>query len=349
MKKVIVWLIFLFVVSSVSFGAVSKKVVKKSVVKIKSEFEKPSIIVPVPAPVPETKVEITSFLKKLTMNGSFRVRYTASEVLATADTLSISRARIKLTGEITPDITFLVQPDFSALSTGANVTLTDVYAQFKTPYTTLRVGQFLLPFGYDSSKYKTIFAAGFNPTYYDLMVPARDYGVRAMGEIPMFAGLYYDGAIINGTGGADVNKTKDIVGRINYKNDSLDLGLSGYYGKAGVTEISKKDIGMDVEYKFSPYQVVAEYLTGQNIAAAVKIQDYYLQLSGMFDNHEPLVKYEVYDLDTTTTGNIVNTLTLGYGCYFDKTTKGIINYNMINEETTQINNNTLILEFQTQI
>lgn len=331
-------------VSSVSSGAAVKKQIEKPAIKVEGIK-----IAPVLAPAAETKIEIPSFLKKLTMNGFLRVRYSAYEAAAQMDAFSLSRARIKLTGEITSDILFLVQPDFAGLSSGTNVALADAYAQFKLPYTTLKIGQFLLPFAYDSGKYKTIFGTGLNPTYYGLIVPSRDYGLRAAGAIPMFSGFYYDAAIINGTGGVDVNKTKDIVGRVNYKNDLLDIGVSGYYGKAGAAQIDKKDLGVDVEYNFAPYQIVAEYLTGQNLAATAKLQDYYLQLSGMFDKHEPLVKYEVYDSDVAAPSNAVNTLTLGYACYFDKTTKGLINFNLVNEETTQINNNTLLFELQVQI
>lgn len=344
MKKLMVCFICLMIVSSVSFGAEIKKEVKNSAIKVEEIKTAPALV-----PVAETKIEIPSFLKKLTINGSLRIRYSVYESAAQMDAFSLSRARIKLTGEITQDLLFLVQPDFAALSTGGNVALADAYAQFKMPYTTLKIGQFLLPFAYDSGKYKTIYGTGLNPTYYGLIVPARDYGLRAAGEVPFWKGFYYDGAIVNGTGGAEVNKSKDIVGRLNYKNDSLDIGVSGYYGKAGATQIEKKDLGLDLEYKFAPYQVVAEYLLGQNIAATAKLQDFYCQLSTMFDSHEPLIKYEVYDPNTTVSGNIVNTLTLGYGYYFDKTTKAIINFNLVNEETAHMGNNTLLFEIQTQI
>lgn len=344
MKKLMVCFICLMIVAPVSFGAEIKKEVETSAIKVEEVKTAPML-----TPVAETRIEIPSFLKKLTMNGSLRVRYSAYEAATQMDAFSLSRARIKLTGEITQDILFLVQPDFAALSTGGNVALADAYAQFKLPYTTLKAGQFLLPFAYDSGKYKTIFGTGLNPTYYGVIVPSRDYGLRAAGEITFWKGFYYDGAIVNGTGGAEVNKSKDIVGRLNYKKEGLDIGISGYLGKAGAAQIDKKDIGMDIEYNFSNYQLVAEYLTGQNIAATVKLQDLYCQLSGLFDKHEPLIKYEVYDPDTTVNGNRVNTLTLGYTCYFDKTTRAIVNLNLINEETTQINNNTLFFELQTQI
>jgi len=244
---------------------------------------------------------------------------------------------------------FLVQPDFAGLSTGGTVSMADAHVQIKTPLTLLKAGQFLLPFGYDSAKYKTIFSAGFNPTYYGLIVNSRDYGVRVSGAFPFLSDFSYDGALVNGTNGADVNKSKDIVGRANYKNNFLNIGLSGYYGFAGAASLQKRDAGIDLEYKNDPCQVVAEYMLGGNLAAAAKLSDAYVQLSAMIENHEPLIKYEAYDPDMNVGANAVNMLTLGYGYYVDKTTKLLVNYNLINEETTQINNNSLLIELQTQI
>jgi len=354
MRKTLISLICLLIGLSVAYGAPAKKTAKKIEAPKMFEVPKPEIIIEeikiVPSvPVSETKVEVPAFIRKLSVNGALRIRYTMNESPAAMDAFSLSRARIKITGEITPDILFLIQPDFAGLSTGGTVALADAYAQLKTSYATFKAGQFLLPFAYDSGKYKTIYGTGLNPSYYNVIVNARDYGVRATGALPNVAGVSLDGALVNGTGGAETNKTKDIVGRVSYKNDSLDVGLSGYYGKAGAASIEKKDAAIDLEYKFAPYQFVAESLLGQNIAATAKLQDTYLQVSGMFDVHEPLVKYEMYDPNTLVGNDKVNTLTLGYGYYIDKTTKVLVNYNLVNEETTPVNNNTLLVEFQTQI
>lgn len=332
----------LAVLASVSSAAAVKKNEAATAVK---KVEQPA-----PAVVPAAKDEsLPSFVKKLTTSGYLRVRYSAWDSTAVNDAFAISRARIKVTGELTPDLLFLIQPDFAGLSTGATVTLADVYAEAKMSFGAARFGQFLLPFGYDSVKYKTIYSIGFVPTHYGTIVPSRDYGIRVMGKIPALSGLYYDGALINGTGTADNNKSKDLVGRINYKNDSLDIGISGYYGHAGAGSIEKKDGGMDVEYKIDSATVVAEYMVGPNLAATSRVSEASLQLSKLIDKYEPLVRYEIYDPNTATAGNVVNTLTLGGAYLFDKTTKLLLNYNLVGEETTQINNNNLQIELQAQI
>lgn len=296
--------------------------------------------------------EEASFIKKLNVSGSLRLRYSAYEASNQVDTMGISRARIKITGDLAPDFSFLVQPDFAALSTGGIVAFADAYAEFKDVCSyikSLKIGQFLLPFAYDSSKYKTVYGTGLNPSHYGIIMPARDYGVRVAGPVLNLPGLYYDGAITNGTGSTDTNKSKDVIGRINFKNNAIDLGLSGYYGKANGGQIEKKDLAIDIEYKANPFTIVLEYLTGYNTAVTAKIKEESLQLSWISQKYEPLFKLEIYDPNTNQSNDKVNTVTIGLNYIFDANRKLLTNFNIPIEESTQINNNSLLIELQTQI
>ncbi|MBI5078839.1 hypothetical protein HZB08_02330, partial [Candidatus Saganbacteria bacterium] len=325
MRKVLVAVFCLVFVASISFGAVKKA---------ERRFERP-LLKPLPAAPAGPKTELRkAFAKKINAGASLRVR-------CNSETFGISRARVRIWGEVTPDVSFLIQPDFAAAATGGVAGFADVYAELRHPVCTLRFGQFLLPFAYDSSKYKVIYGGGAGPAHYNAVMSARDYGLRFTGVVPELPGFYYDLALVNGTGtAADVNKNKDVVGRINYKNNFFDIGLSGCYGKAGTAETLKKDAAVDIEYKFNPYQLVAEYVVGGSAAAAAKLQESSLQLSAAFGDYEPLIKYELYDPDVNATGDGVNTLTWGIGYLFDKNTKFIVNYNIKTEETTQAENNT---------
>ena len=341
MKKIFAGMLCLAVLASISYAATAKK---NEAVQIFKKAEQPTLTV-----APAAKEEsVPVFVKKLTTSGYLRVRYSAWDS-AVSDAFSISRARIKVAADLAPDLMFVIQPDFAGLSTGGTVALADVYAEAKLPFGVGRLGQFLLPFGYDSAKYKTIYGTGFVPTHYGTIVPSRDYGIRVMGKVPNIAGLSFDGALINGTGTADNNKAKDLVGRLSFKNENLELGVSGYYGHAGATNIEKKDGGVDLEYKVNSATIVAEYVVGPNLEATSRVSEASLQLSKLINEYEPLVRYEVYDPNTATGGNMVNTLTLGGSYLFDKTTKLLVNYNLVGEETTQINNNNLQIELQTQI
>ncbi len=345
MKRfLLIVLCLFFALASISLAIVPKN--SKA-----ADVSPPPATTPVFQSVSPEITPLPSYVKKINVSGSLRIRYAFYEAANQLDAFSISRGRIKIVADVAPDASFLVQPDFAALSTGGTVALADAYAELKLPITNLKIGQFLVPFAYDSGKYKTIYSTGLNPTHYGTIVAARDYGLRLSGPFPNLSGFYYDGAIINGTGAVDTNKSKDIAGRVNYKNDFIDIGLSGYYGRAGTTstETSKKDIGLYVEYKNSALQLVAEYLLGQNLLATAKIQETYVQLSAPLGRFEPLVKYEVYDPNVAAAGNIVNTLTIGGSYALNKEMKLLLNYNIVGEETAQTSNNALLLELQTQI
>ena len=301
----------------------------------------------------DTQAEGDSFIKKLNVSGSLRLRYSAYEAANQIDTMGISRARIKITGDLAPDFSFLVQPDFASLSTGGTVAFADAYAEFKNICSyvkSLKIGQFLLPFAYDLGKYKTIYGTGLNPSHYGVITPARDYGLRASGPIPILSNLFFDGAILNGTGSTDTNKAKDIVGRVNFKNNITDLGVSGYYGMANAAQTEKKDLAIDLEMKAGKHLLVAEYLLGTNIAVTSKIKEESMQWSYLAsNNYEPLFKLELFDPNVNVANDKVSTVTLGLNYVFDNNRKLLTNYNIRMEESAQINNNSLLIELQTQI
>lgn len=349
LKKIIALILCVFVLSSFAFAATkktakTKPTIKKSVIKPAIESEKNYM-----EPEKKVEVKIPSFFRRLSIGGIIFARYTNShQINAIPDTFTLSQARMSIKADISKDVSLFIQPDFAALSTAGNVALADAYGELKTPYTTLRAGQFLVPFGYDSNKYKFIYGAGVKPSSFGVITPVRDYGLDFFGGIPYLPDFYYNGALVNGTGTTDNNRAKDIVGRLNYKNSYLDIGLSGYYGTVGGTT-SKKDIGLDVEYKLDPMLFVLEYSAGRDVTAAAKLQDASLQVSGIFDSYEPLVRFENYDPNTDASGNAVSTLTLGLNYLLDKSSRIAFNYDMVLEETTQVDNNLLLLELQTQI
>ena len=351
MKKLLLLAIIgLTMFSSLSVAAVKKAEVKKTEAKNQAVVAVPVVTQEAAAaPAPVAQVEVApSFVKKLTVSGSLRYRYGFYQAGGTADTGTLSRARLKLAAETSPEMMFVVQPDFAALSTGGNVALADAYIEMKVNQYKVKMGQFLLPFAYDSGKYKTIYSTGFVPSHYGVIVAARDYGYRMSGPLPV-SGFFFDSALVNGSGSTDTNKAKDIVGRVNYKNESLDLGLSGYYGKFGPAMTDRKCGAFDAEYKFANYLLVGEIMAGGNTTTNAKISEASLQLSGLFGQYEPLIRYETYDPATAAANNIVNTITVGGTYIIDSSSKMLLNYNLVQEETTQINNNSLMFEVQVQI
>jgi hypothetical protein len=76
----------------------------------------------------------------------------------------------------------------------------------------------------------------------------------------------------------------------------------------------------------------------------------YLQLSKRMDKFEPLIQYEIYDPNTDTANNAVNTLTIGLNKYVSENgSRFMINYNIIEEETFKVDNNTLVFQLRVKI
>lgn len=282
------------------------------------------------------------------MNGDFRFRFTNSEAAGVNDSMTVPRARIKLSGNITDDLSVVLQPDFSGLSTGGNVTMADFYADLKCKEFNmekkLRFGQFLVPFAYDSGKYLTI----IYPSHYNVICPDRDFGFGAMSNV-MDSDVFV--SLTNGDrSGADNNKAKDIAARVIKQTPVGEVGLSGYYGRVGAAQTEQKAAGAYLKTMLSDVNLLAEYVVGGAWTGAGKLSNMYLQASKRIDDLEPLIQYEVYDANTAAAGNAVNTLMIGVNKYLaDNGSRFMINYNIIGEETGSVANNTLIAQLRVKI
>lgn len=277
-------------------------------------------------------------LSSLKVNGDFRARYTMNQD-GTNDTFTVARARIKISGNVTDDLFVLVQPDFAGLSTtGGNVTLADAYGQLNVGAVKVRAGQFLVPFAYDSGAYKTI----IYPSHYNVIVPDRDFGMGVLGSV---SGASYMASVTNGSRSAtETNNSKDIAAKVILPTPLAEVGLSGYYGFTGATSVAQQAYGAYLKSAINETNFVAEYVGGDNRFGTAKLSNVYLNVSKKIGDLEPLVQYQAYDADTNTANDAVNTLTVGLNKYLDEKSRLMINYNMVNEETTSVDNNTLVLQ-----
>lgn len=140
------------------------------------------------------------------------------------------------------------EPSFSNNSLGVN--WADI-SYFAAPNLIIRAGYFVLPFG----TYAKRQAAGWiNKLATDPMgitnIPSSDYGVEVEGGLPLGSmKMNYDVALTNGmqlipdgtlSGGtiSDNNNNKTVTGRLGllpFSNSSLEIGVSGMFGKLGNT------------------------------------------------------------------------------------------------------------------
>ncbi|OGC22330.1 hypothetical protein A2291_04895 [candidate division WOR-1 bacterium RIFOXYB2_FULL_42_35] len=286
-------------------------------------------------------------LSTVKMNGDFRFRYTMDQTAGNNDAFGTPRARIKLSGQVNDDLLFVIQPDFAGLATGANVALADAYADLKCKIgieKTMRFGQFLVPFAYDSGKYNVI----VYPSHYNVIVPDRDWGLGVLGKA--MAANYFVSLTNGNRSATDNNESKDLAAMVILPTQIAELGLSGYYGKTGATSVQQTAYGAYVKANVLSVDALLEYVAGDNWAGTAKLSNLYLNVSKKLGEIEPLVQYQIYDADTNTASNIVNTLTVGFNKYLDSNGSCLmLNYNIVNEETTSVDNNTLILQARVKI
>jgi hypothetical protein len=285
-------------------------------------------------------------IPQVKVNGDFRFRYTLNQAAGANDSFTVPRARIKISGNVTEDLSLVIQPDFAGLSAGLNVAFADVYADLKCHSfleKTIRFGQFEVPFSFKSGGYKTI----IYPSHYNVIVPDRDFGFGMLGDIGP-AGYFV--SLTNGNRfGADNNNSKDLAARVILDTAVGELGLSGYYGHVGFAETEQSDVGAFFKTNILRADLFAEYVGGDNRFGA-KMSNAYLQLSKRMDKFEPLIQYEIYDPNTDTANNAVNTLTIGLNKYVSENgSRFMINYNIIEEETFKVDNNTLVFQLRVKI
>ncbi|HEX3024102.1 MAG TPA: hypothetical protein VHP12_02730 [Chitinophagaceae bacterium] len=152
---------------------------------------------------------------------------------------------------------FLMEFEPSFANNGLGVNWADI-SYFATPNLIIRAGYLVLPFGTYSKKQ----AAGWiNKLATDPMgitaLPTTDYGVEIEGGLPIGSmKMNYDFALSNGlqlnadgtlTGGniVDNNNNKTFTGRLGilpFSNSSLELGVSGMFGKVGNYGSSFQDV-----------------------------------------------------------------------------------------------------------
>jgi len=282
-------------------------------------------------------------LSSLKVNGDFRARYTMNQN-ATNDTFTVARARIKISGNVTDDLFVVVQPDFAGLSNATPaVTLADAYGQLNMGAVKVRAGQFLVPFAYDSGAYKTI----IYPSHYNVIVADRDFGMALLGKVSEAS---FMASLTNGNrSGADDNKSKDIAARVILPTPIAEVGVSGYYGYTGAAAVAQQAYGAYLKSVIGESDVLAEYVGGDNWAGTAKLSNVYLRISKKIGALEPLAQYQMYDPNTSTANDAVNTLTIGLNKHLDEKSRLVLNYNLVGEETTSVDNNTLVLQAQVVI
>lgn len=324
----------------------------------------------------ETK-NIVDLLNKLKITGYIQAQYINDEAsqnelggttgTRNRDQFSIRRGRVKFTYQFSPTSKFVIQPDV----TTSGVVLKDGYVEFTEPWTTWRhtltAGQFNWPFGFEimySSSQREV--PERSRVYRTLFPGERDRGIMLSG-LGLADRFSYRVAVVNGTGTArtdDLNKRKDLLGRVGYSFGVLDIGASAYRGSdliatstrpAGI-EFDKERQGIDVQW-ITPVPGLGlrgEYLTGKQAPASgtTRTQSfdvrgwYFYAIQNIGTKHQLVVRVDEYDPDTDTDNNAVRTINPAYIFHWDANSKVMASYEFIKNQISDPDDNVFTLRYQ---
>jgi hypothetical protein len=283
------------------------------------------------------------------------------------DQFSVRRARVKFTYQFMPTARFVLQPDVSS----SGVTLKDGYVEFTEPWTTwkntLTAGQFNWPFGFEIMYSSSAREMPERSRVVRTLFPGeRDRGVMVSG-LGLGERLRYQVAVVNGTGTGrtdDVNKRKDIVGRLGYSFGPLDVGGSIYRGsdlvatstQAAGLEFDKDRIGVDFQWA-TPVPglgVRGEYIRGKQAPAAgtTRTQShdvdgwYFYAIQNLGTRHQFVIRADDYDADTDVDNNAVRTLGGSYIFHWDANSKVMFAYEKPEHEINDPADNVFTLRYQ---
>jgi hypothetical protein len=183
---------------------------------------------------------------------------------------SVPRARLGLSGDITPKVSWNLTGDFAQLTNDGRM-LRDAWLQIApTPQLAVRVGQMVAPFSLERltgySKLEVIDRSIVG----SLLAPSRDLGIMVFNQAPWRGWLTYAAAIINGTGQnrRDDNSAKDVVGRVAVVVPGVTgvtVGVNGQHGEQ--LRGDRRRLGVDVNYEGPHHRLAVERVTQRRDSA----------------------------------------------------------------------------------
>lgn len=283
------------------------------------------------------------------------------------DQFSVRRARVKFTWQATNTARFVLQPDI----TSSGVTLKDGYLELTEPWTTWRntltAGQFNWPFGFEIMYSSSAREMPERSRVIRTLFPGeRDRGVMLSG-LGLSEKLRYQVAVVNGTGTVrsdDLNKRKDVVGRVGYSFGPVDVGASLYRGSdlvatatnASGLEFDKERQGVDFQW-VTPVPglgVRGEYITGKQApnAGTTRTESfdvdgwYFYAIQNIGTRHQLVARIDEYDPNTDVNNDAVRTIGGSYIFHWDAHSKVMLAYEKPDNEVNDPNDNVFTLRYQ---
>jgi len=280
---------------------------------------------------------------KTKVAGLMQFWYQNDNGATTKDNFRLRRAEIKLSGEITPQVSWAVMIDPAQLreddtigtvtvsgtqsvitSVGRKSPLQDFVITLKPhKYCSIDFGQYKVPFGMEglesSAKLDLIERAALASQF--KWADARDIGITLKGDIKLgdvkiqpAIGVY------NGEGQnrLDVNEPMDVAGRLVIKPiEQLHIGVAYYDGKSGTATVENYRWGGEVKFVQDPISIYGEYARGKS--KGKEKRTYYGTLGFKFLNRfQAVARYDYYDPDINTEKDSRTETTLGLNYFIEE-------------------------------
>jgi len=306
--------------------------------------------------------------RQIQISGYTQVRYQELDEKGKNDGFDIRRARLDLTGNFTPYLSFRLLTDFAD-----KPKIMDAYAEIKfNDYFNITLGQFKIPFSLENSiPVKKLELIDFSQPV-DALVSrtkdvignqnGRDIGIQLGGAF-LKSGVNnlveYRVGVVNGTGinvTDTANEAKDVVGRLIINPlKGLSLGASYYNGWGKAIKPAAKYIGrsqprdrygFDINYTTARLLLRAEYIHGTDGATDkagwYALAGYYLIPQKL----QVLFKYDTFDPDKSKSNNISTNYVAGANFNFNAWSRLQAFYTFREEQGPSVNNNYLALQYQ---
>lgn len=250
-----------------------------------------------------------------------------------ADTFSVNRARLSLSGSLLKWLRFKIQVELAK-----SPVLRDALAEIPfSEQLNLRFGQFLVPFSLENTTSAGELLTVNRSQTVDLLAPGRDNGATGRDQGLVLFGRhsifeYYLG-LLNGSGinRKDDNDRKDFSGRLLLKaGPGLKLGFSLYQGKKTVpgnpTYLVRNKYGLEASYSAGRFAFQAEYIRATDDLQ--KKQGWYTLLGYTLIPHrvQLIGRLDSVNLDLSLPGQKTTIYTTGLNWFVSSKSKFQVNY-----------------------
>lgn len=304
--------------------------------------------------------------RQMILTGYSQVRFQAFQESGKHNSFDIRRARVDLKGSVTPYFSYRLQADLVD-----KPKMIDAYGEIKlSDYFSITAGQFKIPFSMENLTSSNKLEMIDRSQVVEALVArskdvignqnGRDIGIQVSGtflKVKDMPVIEYRLGVFNGSGinvADTANNEKDITGRLILTPvKGFSLGGSFYQGwdKAIKPDVAGKSqtrdrFGGEFSYVLSGFSLKGEYIAGKD--GKTNRSGWYLQ-TGYFvipQKLQVLAKYDVYDLNTSTSDNLSTNYVFGANYNFNNWSRLQAFYTLRQEEGTAVNNDFLSVQYQ---